>query len=131
MTIYFSSGDWDALMEQERQARESADSSVRPTQADIKPGQHFINFRYGPDLPIFGEILDYKTLGDDEEEQMYIDESYAQSHMKYYRPTRAYSAACEFGEIGDIHLSEVSAIIDKELFEWYKDNGWVKPLERE
>ena len=48
--------------------------------------------------------------------------------MKFYRPTKAYSVACEWGEIGDIHLSEVYAIIDRELFAWYRKNGWKKPL---
>jgi hypothetical protein len=118
-------------MEQERQARESADSRVNPTQAGIKPGQYFINFRYGSDLPIFGEILDYKTLGVDEVEQEYINESYLQPHMKYYRPSHAFSVACPMGECGDVHLSEIDVIMGKDLFDFYQENHWVKPLERQ
>jgi Ni,Fe-hydrogenase I large subunit len=117
-------------MEKERQAREAADARICPTKADIKAEQYFINFRYGPDLPIFGKILDHKTLGYDVQEQKFINESYEQPHMKYYRPSKAYSSACEWGEVGDINLSEISAIIDAELFNWYKDNRWAKPLER-
>lgn len=123
-------GSFEEMMEAERRARELADSRVKPAQAEIKPGQYFINFHYGPDLPIFGEILDYKTLGIDEEEQEYVNESYEQPHMKFYKPTKAYSVACEWGEVGDIHVSEISAIIDKELFAWYAKHGWVKPRER-
>ena len=111
-------------MEAEEAARKAADAQVKPTQALIKPGQYFINFRYGPDLPIFGEVLDIKKLGHDEEEQEYINRSYAQSHMRFYRPTKCYSKACPEGDVGDIHLSEVDAIIDTRLFEYYRQNGW-------
>jgi hypothetical protein len=117
-------------MEQERKARESADSRINPTRAGIKPGQYFINFRYGSDLPIFGEILDYKTLGIDEEEQKYINESYEQPNMKYYRPSHAFSVACPMGEYGDVHLSEIDAIMGKDLFNFYQENDWVKPPEK-
>jgi hypothetical protein len=118
---------WEDALEAERKAREKADSRVRPAQGEIKPGQYFINCRHCPDLPIFGEILDYRKLGIDAEEQEYINETYEQLHMRFYRPTKAYSAACFWGELGDIHLSEISAIIDPELFRWYKDNAWMKP----
>jgi hypothetical protein len=117
-------------MEQERQARESADSRVKPTQANIRSGHYFINFRYGPDLSIFGEILDYKTLGIDEEEQKYINEFYEQPHVKYYRPSHAFSVACPMGECGDVHLSEIDVIMGKDLFDFYQENDWVKPPER-
>jgi len=101
---------------------------LKPAQVSIKPGQFFINSRYDPELPIFGEILDIENLGHDEYEHKNINESYAQPQMKYYRLTKCYSAACPEGEIGDIHLSDVDAIIDGILFEYYKKNGWVKPL---
>jgi hypothetical protein len=120
-------GSFEEMMEAEEKARKVADARVKPTQANIKPGQYFVNFRYGKELPIFGEILDIKKLGVDEEEQTYVDDSYGQPHMRFYRPTRAYSMACEWGEVGDIHLSEISAIIDRELFQWFKENGWTKP----
>jgi hypothetical protein len=47
--------------------------------------------------------------------------------MRFYRPTKAYSVACERGEMGDIHLSDISTIINRELFDWYMQNGWAKP----
>jgi hypothetical protein len=118
---------WEDALEAERKAREIADSRVCSAQTEIKPGQYFINCRYCPDLMIVGQILDYRRLGRDYEEQEYINATYEQPHMKFYRPTKAYSAACEWGELGDIHLSEVSAIIDEELFEFYRKNGWSKP----
>jgi hypothetical protein len=119
-------GSFEEMMEDLGRAMKEADAHVNPTQASIKPGQYFINFRHGPELPIFGEILDVSNLGADPEEQKYIDETYGEPHMRFYRPTRAYSVACEGGEIGDIHLSEIAAVIDRDLFEWYRQNGWVR-----
>ena len=107
-------------------AMKAADARVNPTQASIKPGQCYINMKPEYGITIFGEILDHKTLGSDEEEQSYINETYEQEHMKFYKPCRAFSVACEFGEMGDVHLSDIDAIIDKDLFEWYGENGWVK-----
>lgn len=124
ITFYDSFED---MMEDLGRAMKEADARVRRTQAGIRPGQYFINFRYGAELPIFGEILDIKRLGYDKEEQDCIDRQYAEPHMRFYRPSKCYSLACEWGEIGDVHLSEVSAIIDKELFEYYQENGWRRP----
>ena len=92
------------------------DAKVKPVQAAIKRGQYFINFRYGRELPIFGEVLD-------------IDDN--EPHMRQYRLTKAYSVACEWGEIGDTHVSEMHALIDKELFDYYKEYGWKPPSKEE
>jgi len=108
-------------------AQEQADSTVRPAQAEIKPGQHYINNKIEYGFAIFGEILDITELGTDPDEQKYINDTYSQKHMKYYKPSRAYSVACPMGEVGDVHLSEIDAIIDSELFDWYKQHGWTKP----
>ena len=120
-------GSDEEMWEDLGRAMKEADSRVRPAQAAIKPYQCYINMRYGPDLPIFGEILDYKTLGVDSEEQTYINESYEQPHMRFYRPCKAYSVACEDGEFGDVHLSEIDAIIGPELLEYYRELGWRPP----
>jgi hypothetical protein len=108
-------GSFEEMMDDLARAMKEADARVRPAQAAIRPGHYFINFRHGPDLPIFGEILDIRTLGVDEEEQEYIDEEYTQPHMKFYRPTKAYSVTWPEGEHGDIDLREIYAIIDREL----------------
>jgi len=119
-----SYGSFEEMMGDLGRAMKEADARVRPAQAEIKPGQYFINLRYGTELPIFGEILDTRKLGYDEEKQEYIDLQYTEPHMRFYRPTRCYSAACPEGEVGDTHLSNVDAIIDKELFEHYRENEW-------
>jgi hypothetical protein len=117
-------GSFEEMMDELGRAMKAADRRVRPAQSGIRQGQYFINFRYGKDLPIFGEVLDIGTLGYDDEEQDYINKQYAKPHMRFYRPTRCYSTACPEGEEGDTHLSEIAAIIDRELFEYYKENGW-------
>ena len=120
-------GSLEEMFEDLGRAMEQADSRVRPAQAEIKPGQYFINFRHGPDLPIFGEILDIGKMGYSQEDRREIEDMYAQPPMRFYRFTRCFSWACPDGEIGDTHLSDVDAIIDRELFKYYKDNGWQKP----
>jgi hypothetical protein len=126
MTITFY-GSVEEMLEDLGRAMKEADAKVRPVQAGIKSGQYFINYHRDLDLFVFGEILDISKLGYDEEEQKFIDQQYAQPHMRYYRPTKCYSVACPEGEIGDIHLSTISAIIDQELFGFYQENGWSKP----
>jgi hypothetical protein len=124
-------GSFEEMMEDLGRAMKEADARVRPTQANMEPGKYFINFRHGPELPIFGQVLDYKKLGVNPEEQGYINETYEQPQMKYYKPTRAFSDACPQGELGDLHLSEVDAIIDPELFEYYQEHNWRPPSRRE
>ena len=43
----------------------NADEMVRPAHAGIRPGQCYIKFRHGSDIPIFGEILVISNLGID------------------------------------------------------------------
>ena len=116
ITFYNS---FEEMMEDLGRAMKEADARVKPVQAAIKPGQYFINFRHGPGVPIFGEVLDTD------------DPLYNEPHMKHYRLTKAYSAACEWGEIGDTHVSDMDALIDKELFDYYKEHGWMPPRKEE
>ena len=120
-------GSFEEMIGAMRQAAQQADSSVRPAQINIKPGQYYINNKPEYGFAIFGEILDIAKLGTDPDDQRRLERNYSQEHMKYYRPSRAYSPACPMGEEGDVHVSEIDAIIDRELFEWYRANGWGKP----
>jgi len=110
---------FEEMMEDLQKRMKEADARVKPTQASIKAGQYFINFRHGPELPIFGEVLDPN------------EPLYEEPHMKHYRLTKAYSAACEWGEMGDTHVSDMHAIIDKELFQYYKEHNWRPPSREE
>ena len=123
-------GDWDDLMKRMAEASRAADERVRPAQAAIRPGEYFINYKPEYGLFIFGKILDYRTLGVDPEEQEYVNESYEQPHMKYYKPSHAFSVACPMGEYGDVHVCEIDVVMDKELFDFYRENNWSKPRNR-
>ena len=103
-------------MQEIERMRLAADARIKPTQTRIKAGQFFINMRYGSELPIFGEVLETQ-------EGLYKEE-----HMRNYRLTRAFSKACPEGEMGDTHVSEVAAIIDSRLFEFYQKNHWDPAL---
>ena len=94
------------------EARVAADGRVKDWQKAIKPGNFFVQLT-DLGITIYGEILD---PGD--------DEFYTSEEGKHYRFCRAFSVACEFGECGDVHISCVSAIISKELFETIRDKGW-------
>ena len=69
-------------------AQEQADSIVRLTQAEIKPGQYYINNKPEYGFAIFGEILDISKLGTNPDDQKHINETYSQKHMRYYMPSR-------------------------------------------
>lgn len=106
---------FEEMMQAIEKARISADAQVKPTQEKIKPGQFFINMRHGSELPIFGEVLETE------------EEIFKEPHMKNYRFTKAFSKACPEGEMGDTHVSEIAAIIDPMLFEFYQNNQWDLP----
>ena len=115
MTITFYNTLEEMFEDMDKQRR-IADKSVNPIQALIQPGQYYVNYQPDIDLFVFGEILDYKTLGATEHEQKQINELYSQTHMRYFRPSKAYSTICPNGEIGDVHLSTILAVIDKKFF---------------
>ena len=106
------------MFETVRRAREAADAQVKPWQAAIKLGDHFVRVvMFGAErLTIYGEIIESPFLQD--------REIFTQPHMKYYRFSRCFSVACPEGEIGDVHVSTVHQLIDKETFELARLSHW-------
>jgi hypothetical protein len=103
---------FEAMMDAIDKARIAADGRVKDWQSAIKTGDHFAQAtEYG--FFIFGEVLD----GGDEE-------FYTTPEGKNYRFCKAYSMACPEGECGDVHVSVITAIITKALFEIIRDKGW-------
>ena len=88
------------------EARKAADARVRPWQAAVKPGDRFINF--GEGLVIFGEVL----------------ETYKEERLKHYRFCGCYSVACPEGELGDVHVSTLVALVSRAFFEAMREQGW-------
>jgi len=91
---------FDEMMAAIEQARKAADAKVQPWQAEVKAGDYVILLN-----DLVGVIL------------VEILEEYRQEHMKNYRFSRAYSVVVPEGELGDIHVSQVDAVIPKELFD--------------
>ena len=88
------------------ECRKAADARVKPWQAALKPGERFIYL--GEGLVIFGEVL----------------ETYEEERLKHYRFCRCYSVACLEGELGDVHVSTVVALVSRRFFEGMRERGW-------
>ena len=94
---------YEDMMNAEREAREAADDKVQTWQERIKVGDCFRHSTpYG--FEIFGEVL-----GGCEEE-----------HLKNYRYCCCYSIACREGERGDVHVSVIDSLLDRDTFEQIK-----------
>lgn len=101
----------DDMMQVLRESMETADKHILPWQALIQPGEYFqqstrIGFR------IYGEILK-------DPEDFQRDE-----FTENYRLCKAYSVACLYGEMGDVHVSSIERIISKEEFKAAELRGW-------
>jgi len=109
---------YEEMFETIHQARKAADARVKPWQAAIKLGDHFVRVdALGGDLlTIYGEVIESPYPED--------REVFAQPHMKHYRLTRCFSLACPEGEIGDVHVSTINKLMDKETFELARITGW-------
>ena len=90
------------------QAMEAADARVKPWQAAVKIGDCFIADGGEEGLPVFGEVL----------------EAYAEPHLRHYRLCRCYSVACPEGEVGDVHVSTILAVVSRVFFEAMRQEGW-------
>ena len=102
MNIHFFDS-FDEMTEAERKARESADKRVQEWQRRMKKGDCFRQWTpYG--FEIFGEVLG----------------EYDQERLKNYRRCCCYSIACREGERGDVHVSTISADLDRGTFERIK-----------
>jgi hypothetical protein len=111
------------LLAELRRRRTDADEHVLPFQAAVKPGDHYIRLLFDDHLVIYGEITD--PLADcypDEVDR--VRELYAQPHMVNMRHGRHYSEACPDGELGDIHVATIAAVISDQLFRCAKAKGW-------
>jgi len=91
-----------------RQAMEAADARVRPWQAAVKVGGCFIADGGEEDLVVFGEVL----------------EGYQEAHLRHYRFCRCFSVACPEGELGDVHVSTILAVVSRAFFEAMRQAGW-------
>lgn len=118
--------DMSEILAEEQAAQDEADERVRPWQADLKVGDKFVKYAHG--LVIFGEVLDpveeERKAGADEDEVEYTRELYSEPHMQNYRMCRCFSVTCPNGEMGDVHISTIGAVITNDQFEDARKAGW-------
>ena len=108
MVVYSFDNLDDLFDEMEEQGR-AADTRVKDWQAKIKAGDYFVR-RSGLGFSIYGEILE--------------EEERREKGLEHYRLCRGYSVACRDGEMGDIHVSQIDALLSKEEFQEAKRRGW-------
>lgn len=79
----------------------AADERVTDKQKELEVGDCFIQ---DTDMGfyIIGEIL----------------EEYEEERLRNYKFCNCYSAACRFGELGDVHLSVITSKIPKDWFDY-------------
>lgn len=78
-----------------------ADGRVQPWQAAIKQGDYFSrDSGYGFD--IYGEVLKQPRRA---------------KGLEHYRFCKCYSVACAEGEMGDVHVSTIERLLQREQFE--------------
>ena len=118
----------DDMLDSMIEDQSTADDQVQPWQAAIKVGDYCVRY-YAGEVAIFIEVLDALQLereaGASDEEVEYLRQELADEHMKNYRFGRCYSIMCPRGELGDTHISTISAVITKEAWEQAKANDWV------
>lgn len=122
---------FEGMMAAMRDAQQEADSRVQDFQKALGPGMFYLSV--DDDLNfIYGQVLDPAKRADgrpfesEEEAQDYMEqaECYGRPHMQHYRFVRASSQACPEGELGDMHVSTVAAVLDPQTFEAAKAAGW-------
>ena len=91
-----------------RQAMEAADARVKPWHSAVKVGDCFVADSGEEDLLVFGEVL----------------EGYQEAHLRQYRFCRCFSVACPEGEVGDVHVSTILAVVSRAFFEAMRQEGW-------
>lgn len=123
---------YEALQQSMESAREKADANVTVGQTALKAGA--LVLRYDPDseLVIYTELLDAiegeRAAGANEAEIAYVANLYNEPHMKNFRFGRHFSEACPDGELGDLHVCTVSAVMDRAAFDWFRENNWPSDL---
>ena len=107
MTFFESFDNWEEALEAIDRNRRAADQVTEKWQwEDIVPGCYVVRIAHG--LIIFSEI----------------EQDYCEPNMQGFVFGAHYSIACPIGELGDVHRSDVLAVITKEQFETAKAANW-------
>lgn len=92
----------DDIFYQEQVAQGFAAAAIKPWQRELAKGHYFVSFVEG--IAVYSKVLE-----DDDGD---------------FRFTMSYSAACDYGEMGDVHISTVFQTLSPQQFEAFKKKGW-------
>lgn len=127
---------YEDMLKAIREAHEAAELRVQEWQKSFQIGDFFVRPMPEYDLVIYGEILDPSKPAESPEKYSAEDlelireeaKVYDEPHMKGMKFCRCFSVACEYGELGDTHISVMAAKISKEVFEAARSSGWPTDL---
>ena len=96
----------------------AADARVEQWQTELADGDCFMRIvdAWGETVTIYCEIV---PLEYEEDRLLHAD-----PHMKNYRFCRCFSRMCPDGELGDVHISTISAKLSRKAFEEAQAAGW-------
>jgi disulfide oxidoreductase YuzD len=112
---------FELLRESDKAAKEAAKFCQKWIDLFV-PGTKYAKINEEADLIIYGEILDPLSMVEDEEELEYIKELYESSPERRF--VKAYSVACEEGELGDEWPQTIHFILTEEDFQLAKAMRW-------
>jgi hypothetical protein len=90
---------------------------------DLRHGDFFASVRPDYGCVVFGEVIE-TMASDDPEEATEIAEDIRSSRENGYVFSKCYSPRCPQGELGDMHITRITAKIAKTVFDRAKTNGW-------
>ncbi|OPZ75068.1 MAG: hypothetical protein BWY79_02007 [Actinobacteria bacterium ADurb.Bin444] len=90
-------------------AEAAADRLVQPWQAQMARGDYYWQHVPQFGLTVYGEV--------------------ARREGGHRRMVRAYSAACPYGELGGLHVSQVNGLLTREQFVRARESGFPGTLE--
>lgn len=119
MTIYSfdSLEDMFAFMQRDQEIAERARKDHPIKVEDLKHGDHFFSVRPDLDVVIFGHVIETTEYEED-------NESIQANRSRGYIFAKCYSPLCTEGELGDIHVTNVSGKISEAEFLRAKANGF-------
>lgn len=128
------------MLQHMRRSRARADVRIQQWQKSIEPPAKVVRLaEAGPNnvLVIYGELIDpvkaEQSMYDltdpiQAAEFDYTARHYTGDWKNSYRFGRFYSVDCPSGELGDIHLSTIIAVITDEEFLFAKKHGWPSDI---
>lgn len=119
MTLYSfdSLEDMFAFMQRDQEIAARAQKTHPIKVDDLKHGDYFFSVRPDLDVVILGHVIETTEYEED-------NESIQENRKRGYVFSKCYSPLCVEGELGDIHVTNVSGKLSEAEFLTAKTNGF-------